>query len=123
MQTHYSEPEIAILLGATLMHWGVPFHQARKQDITGEQQDHLDAISDKLIAVRDTAAAKSKKSSLSIDLTEQESMLLTQVLDDCLRECGDNPTDLRIHLKANDRKEVDSLLAKMRSQMASTVTV
>ena len=44
-----SDHEASILLGATLMHWGVPFRFASKREWTEHQQAIIDRASDKLI--------------------------------------------------------------------------
>ena len=48
MMIRLSDREAAILLGATLMHWGVPFHRTAKHELTDDQQTTIDAASTKL---------------------------------------------------------------------------
>ena len=53
MMIPLSDKEADILLGATLVHWGVPFHTAVKREFTEDQQATVDAASTKLIAWRE----------------------------------------------------------------------
>lgn len=113
-----TDKEVSILLGATLMHWGVPFRFAAKHELSDEQQVMLDGASDKLVALRE-ARRQSSHDSQEVHLTEQEITLLTEVLNDCLHECGNDPIELNLQLRTRNKTDVESLLARLRDLRVS----
>jgi hypothetical protein len=113
-----SDQEAAILLGAGLMHWGVPFHFCAKHELSDEQQATLEAASDKLVALRE-AAHRSGVAGHDVDLTDEEIAVLIEVVNNCLCECGDDPIELHLQLKTRDRMDVDSLLRRLKSLRGS----
>jgi hypothetical protein len=112
----FSDREASILLGATLMHWGVPFRFAAKRNLTDDQQLAIDQASDKLIALRQ---AQLHSQSLEIDLSAMEIALLVDVVEDCIKECGNDAVELRLQLHADGPAEVEALLERMRSLQSS----
>jgi hypothetical protein len=109
-----SDREASILLGATLMHWGVPFRSAAKRELTDQQQAIVDAASEKLIALREAHQRPRLQEVQGVPLSDQEIALLVRVVDDCLGECGNDPTELRLQLKTSERTEIEALLGRMR---------
>jgi len=118
MGIRFTDQEAAILLGAGLMHWGVPFHFCTKHELSDEQQAILEAASDKLVAVRE-AAHGSGVAADEVDLSDEEIALLIEIVDNCLCECGADPVELHLQLKTRDRLDVDSLLWRLRSLRGS----
>src|SRR5438105_3499971 len=98
MMIRFSDQEAAILLGATLMHWGVPFRHAARRALTDEEQALIDQASDKLIHLREQNQ-KQILENREILLSDKEAGLLAQVLEDCLIECRDDSTELSLQLK------------------------
>src|SRR5262245_30034804 len=109
MMIRFSDQEAAILLGATLMHWGVPFRHAPRRPLTQEEQTLVDQASDKLIHLREQYQ-KSIQDVQEIQLTDQEGALLVHVVEDCLNECGNDSTELSLQMKTNAPREVEALL-------------
>src|SRR5258707_5268752 len=109
-----SDREPSILLGATLMHWGVPFRSAAKRELTAQQQVIMDAASEKLIALREAYQRPQLQGIESVQLADHEIALLIEVVDDCLDECGHDATELSLQLKTSERKEVETLLQRLR---------
>ena len=114
MRIQLSDREASILLGATLMHWGVPFRSVSKRQMTDHQQAIVDQASDKLIALREAHQRSEPREGLEVHLSDQEIALLVGVVDDCLGECGNDPTELSLELKTRDRQEVETLLGRLR---------
>lgn len=112
MVVELSDREVAILLGATLMHWGVPFRFSAKRPFTENQQATVDGASEKLIALNQEL--RSQASPAGADLEPQEISLLTTVVEDCLTECGVDAIELDLQLKTRDRQEVEYLLRRLR---------
>jgi hypothetical protein len=110
-----TDHEIAILLGATLMHWGVPFHFSTKRPLSAPQQKIVDEASEKLIALRSPPSSQPRE----VNLSDSEIALLAEVADNCIEECGNNAVDLRLHLAANNRREVEMLIARLRRSIAA----
>ena len=117
MMIPLSDREAAILLGATLMHWGVPFHSAAKRELTDDQQATVDAASTKLIVLREEYQGPLLQEIQGVPLSEHEITLLIEVLDDCLAECGNDPTELSLHLKTSTRQEVETLVGRLRRSL------
>ena len=111
-----SDRETSILLGATLMHWGVPFHSAAKRELSDHQKELADQASDKLIAAR---AVQTPSPFRVVDLSDSEIALLVEIVHNCVEECGNNSIDLRLHLQAGDRREVEALIAHLQSCLPS----
>jgi hypothetical protein len=109
-----SDREAAILLGATLMHWGVPFHRVNKRELSDDQQATVDATSTRLVARREEYRGHPAQQVQAIALSDNEITLLTDVLEDCLAECGNDATELGLHLKASTRQEVATLVNRLR---------
>lgn len=114
-----SDKEASILLGATLMHWGVPFRRAARRELTEHQQSLVDEASDKLIGLRETYQRPQVQEAQEVLLSDQEAALLIAVVEDCLNECGSDPTELSIQLKTSERNEVDTLLERVRASLGS----
>jgi len=95
MMIRLSDKEASIILGATLMHWGVPFRSASRRELTEHQQALVDEASEKLIGLRETFQRSPGQEALEVPLGEEESALLIAVIEDCLHECGNDPTELR----------------------------
>ena len=95
MTIRLSDREASILLGATLMHWGVPFHTAAKRALTEAQQAIVDEASEKLIRLRETyQRSQVQTAQEEVQLSDRETALLIAVVEDCLNECGNDPTEL-----------------------------
>ena len=109
-----SDRDAAILLGATLMHWGVPFHSAAKRELTDDRQASVDAASTKLIALREDYQGPPLQEVQGVPLSELEITLLIEVLEDCLAESGNDATELSLHLKTSARQEVETLVNRLR---------
>lgn len=107
-----SDHDASILLGAALMHWGVPFRFVSKRELTDHQQVIVDAASDKLRSSRGSHQSAPA-------LTDSEIALLIDVVENCLEECGNDAVELRVQMKAGDRREVEELLNRMRSSLPS----
>ncbi len=114
-----SDSDAAILLGATLMHWGVPFRRSARRELSEPQQALADDASEKLIALRQACRRSEVKTVPEVQLSVQEAALLISVIEDCLQECGDDPTEIRLQLKANNRQEVEELLERLRHSLTS----
>ncbi len=109
-----SDREASILLGATLMHWGVPFRSTAKRQLTDHQQAIVDSASDKLIALRAAYQQPQPQDVQGVHLSDHEVALLIEVVDDCLSECGNDSTELSLQLQTDERKEVETLVRRMR---------
>ena len=111
MMIHFSDREASILLGATLMHWGVPFRAVARQELSEQQQALVDEASDKLIgAAGDLSTLPSPGMPKKKFNSRIARPLLITVVEDCLNECGNDPTELRLQLRTGERQEVESLL-------------
>jgi hypothetical protein len=119
MMIRLSDKEASILLGATLMHWGVPFRRATRRDLTEHQQGLVDEVSDKLIGLRETYQRSQVQETQEVLLADQEAALLIAVVEDCLKECGNDPTELNLQLKTSERNEVETLLERIRASLGS----
>jgi hypothetical protein len=113
-----TDREAAILLGATLMHWGVPFHSAAKRELTEDQQALADAASTKLITLREEYQRPLVQKVQGIPLSDDEITLLIEVVDDCLIECGNDATELSLHLNTSARQEVETLVSRLRGSLS-----
>jgi hypothetical protein len=123
MAISFSDPEAAILLGATLMHWGVPFHRAVKRELNDKEQATVDAASAKLIALRERCPGPLGQGAESIPFSDEELSVLIEVVEDCLAECGNDATELHIQLKTSARQEAEALLGRLRHSLAPGGTV
>jgi hypothetical protein len=119
MLMQLSDRETSILLGATLMHWGVPFHRTKKHELTSEQQAIADVLSEKLISARQDAGSPILRQIQSVQLSDNDAALLVQILDDCLKEIGNDSTELSLQLKTTDRREIEALINRMRPSVAA----
>jgi hypothetical protein len=119
MAIRLSDKEASILLGATLMHWGVPFRSAARRDLTEHQQAILDEASEKLIALRETWQRTQVQEAQEVLLSGEEAALLIAVVEDCLNECGSDATELSLQLKTSERNEVETLLERIRASLGS----
>jgi hypothetical protein len=117
MKVPLSEREAAILLGATLMHWGVPFHSAAKRALTDDEQAIVDSASSRFIAWRDESQKPPGPTPRGVSLSDSEIHLLITVLEDCLAECGNDGTELSLQLKASSRQEVETLVSRLRRSL------
>jgi hypothetical protein len=113
----FSDKEASILLGATLMHWGVPFRSAAKRDLTEHQQAIVDVASEKLISLRETCQRTQVQKGQEVVLSGEEAALLIALVEDCLNECGSDATELSLQLKTSDRSDVETLLERMRAYL------
>jgi non-homologous end joining protein Ku len=120
MMVRFSDKEAAVLLGATLMHWGVPFRRSPRRALTEEQQSIVDEASEKLISLRETCRRTQGQETQEVALSDQEAALLIAVAEDCLNECGDDPTELNLQLKMAKREEVVELLDRLRSSLGAS---
>jgi len=114
MMIPLSDREASILLGATLMHWGVPFHKVAKRELTDPQQAIVDAASEKLIALRQAYQRPQLQETQGVQLSDPEIGLLIDVVESCLDECGDDSTELSLQLKTRERQEVETLVRRLR---------
>ena len=114
MMLQLSDREASILLGATLMHWGVPFQIAEKRELSDQPQAIMDAASEKLIAFRGTCQRTQLQEVQSVPLLDIEIDLLIRVVEDCLAECGNDSTELSLQLNTSEREEVEALLRRLR---------
>ncbi len=119
MMIRLADKEASILLGATLMHWGVPFRSAARRELTEHQQAIVDEASDKLIGLRETYQRPQVQEAQEVLLSDQEAALLLAVVEDCLNECGSDATELSLQLKTSDRNEVETLLERIRASLGS----
>jgi hypothetical protein len=119
MKTRLSDKEAAILLGATLMHWGVPFRSTAKRDLTEHQQAIVDEASEKLIALRETCQRTHVQGAQDVVFSGKEAALLIVVVEDCLNECGSDATELSLQLKTSERSEVETLVERLRASLSS----
>jgi hypothetical protein len=110
--------EADILLGATLMHWGVPFRFTTKLELTENQQNIIEAASDKLISLRELYHETKNFEGCEADLSAQEIALLAEVGRACLAECGNDLVELELQLKTRSKSEVESLLSRLISPIA-----
>ena len=111
-----SDREASIVLGATLMHWGVPFRVASKRELSDHEQDLVDQALEKIVAVRD---AQPELLLHEIHLSHSEIALLADVVHNCLEECGNDPVELRLELKTGERQEVEAVVAHLQSCLPS----
>jgi hypothetical protein len=109
-----SDKEASIMLGATLLHWGVPFRRTAKRELSDSQQAIVDAASSRLIALRETHLRSQNQDVQDVPLSDQEIALLIEVVEDCLAECGNDAIELRLQLKAGEHQEVEDLLRRLR---------
>jgi hypothetical protein len=114
MVLQLSDREASILLGATLMHWGVPFRSAAKRELAIQQQAIVDEASEKLIALRESYLRLQLQEVQGVPLSAHEIALLIDVVEDCLAECGNDATELSLQLKTSQRQEVEALVRRMR---------
>jgi hypothetical protein len=119
MTVRLFDKDTSILLGATLMHWGVPFRAAVRRPLTEAQQAKVDEASDKLVGLRETCQRLQAPDAQKVDLSDEEISLLIAVVEDCLNECGDDATELRLQLKTGERDEVETLLERLRQSLGS----
>jgi hypothetical protein len=119
MMIRLSDKEASILLGATLMHWGVPFRFAARRELTEHQQATVEEASDKLIGLREQIQHRQGQEAQEVHLTDEQAALLIAVVEDCLNECGDDPTELSLQLKTSERNEVETLLQRLRASLGS----
>lgn len=119
MMISLTDREASMLLGATLMHWGVPFRGTCRRELTEHQQAIVDEASDKLIGLREWFQRPQVQEAPEVHLSDQEVVLLIAVVNDCLGECGNDPTELRLQLKTGERTEVENLLERMRRSLGS----
>ena len=119
MMIRLSDKEASILLGATLMHWGVPFRRAVRHELTEQQQALVDEASDKLIGLRETYQRSAVREEQEILLSDSETAVLMMVVEECLLECGSDPTELSLQLKTRERSEVEMLLCRIRASLGS----
>ena len=54
-----------------------------------------------------------------VDSKEFLGGLVVVEADNCIEECGNNAVDLRLHLAANNRREVEMLIARLRRSIAA----
>lgn len=106
--------EASILTGATLMHWRVPFHSAPKRELTVQEQEIVEAASEKLRSLHQAYLRPQLQEVLSVPLSDQELALLIEVVEDCLAECGSDSTELRLQLNTSEPKEVEALVKRLR---------
>jgi hypothetical protein len=116
MTLQLSDKDASILLGAMLMHWGVPFRRTTKRQLTDSQQAIVDAASAKLIALRKACLRAQEQEARNVPLSDQELPLLIEVVEDCLAECGNDETELHLQLKTAERQEVEALLSRLRGE-------
>ena len=121
MLIRLSDREASVLLGATLMHWGAPFRNSDRRELTERQQALVDEASEKLIGLRELYQRLHAGETQEVCLTKQEAALLTAVTEDCLNECGDDPIELSLQLKTRERGEVETLLERIRAALNSRV--
>ena len=93
------------------MHWGVPFHRAARRELAEHQQAIVDEASENLIALREAYVQEPRE----VLLSDEAAALLIAVVEDCLNECGDDATELRLQLKADSRNDVEALLDRVRA--------
>src|SRR5438445_4470174 len=114
MRLQLSDREASILLGATLMHWGVPFRHAAKRELTEPQQAIVDAASENLITLREAGLRPLPQVVQEVPLSDQELALLIEVVEDCLAECGSDSIELNLQLKTSERREVEALVKRLQ---------
>jgi hypothetical protein len=119
MMIRLSDKEASILLGATLMHWGVPFRHAARRALAEQQQTLVDEASDRLVALRESYRHSHTPESLEVTLSDQETILLIMIVEDCLNECGDDSAELDLQLNTRQRSQVEALLGRLRAALGS----
>jgi len=119
MKIRLSDKEAASLLGATLMHWGVPFRRTARRPLTEHQQSIVDEASDRLIDLREAYQRTDMREAQEVLLSDQEAALLIAVVEDCLKECGNDATELHLHLQATQPSEVETLLERIRASLGA----
>ena len=102
------------MLGATLMHWGVPFRTAARRALTEQQQAMVDEAAEKLIGLRESNQRLPGQETQEVLLSDTEAVLLIDVVEDCLKECGSDPIELHLQLKTSQRADVERLLDRLR---------
>lgn len=110
MQMQLSKQNASVLLGALLMHWGVPFSRLNKRPLSIEEQRLLDALSDRLVVFLENFNSSEMAVLGCFQFTVFETVLTRAVLYDCLFECDGDATELRIHLRSESREDVQTLL-------------
>ena len=81
MMIQLSDMESSILLGATLMHWGVPFHNVARRELTEHEQATVDEASDRLIGLRETYQRSHFHEVPEVHFSDQEAALLIAVVE------------------------------------------
>jgi hypothetical protein len=114
-----SDRETSILLGATLMHWGVPFRFVAKRELSEHQQDLVDQASEKIRAAR---GLQPRSQFHEVPLVDPEIDLLVEIVHNCLDECGNDPVELRLELQTSERQEVETLIARLRYSLRSSAS-
>jgi hypothetical protein len=119
MMIRLSDKEASVLLGATLMHWGVPFRTTARRELTEHQQAIVEEASDKLIGLREQLRQRQPQEAQEVSLTDEQAALLIAIVEDCLNECGSDPTELSLQLKTSERNEVETLVQRFRVSLGS----
>lgn len=114
MKFSFSDKEAAILLGAMLMHWGLPFRKATRRPLNDNQQAVLDRMSDRLVEM-----SERKGSSIEFEISPEEAGLCVMVLEDCVHECTDDATEMRLQLKTDRPSEIDAVLVRLSTCSAN----
>lgn len=109
-----TKQELAIVLGALLMHWGVPFRSTHKKALTDREQQLVDDVKRQGHAYLDADAAHPSRSPFVLKSTTEHITVLVQVIDRCVDECSSNEIDTRIHLQAESVDDVRRLVARLR---------
>jgi hypothetical protein len=119
MRLRFSDSDASIVLGATLMHWGVPFRRAARHELTEHQQGVVDQASEKFISLKDSFLTYAGQNDQEVLLSDEEAALLIEVVQDCLNECGSDESELRLQLKTSERHRVEILLERLRVALVS----
>jgi hypothetical protein len=111
-----TDKEAEILLGATLMHWGIPFRFTAKHELTENEQALVEQASESLIEMRERLQqSKNLHHSQELSLSPQQIQKLRDVMVDCLAECGNDVVELGLQLKTRNKAEVEALVARLDS--------
>jgi hypothetical protein len=108
-----------MVLGATLMHWGVPFRRTTRRGLTEQQQATVDETSEKLINLRERYQRSQAQGAQEVSLSDEEVTLLITIIEDCLQECGSDLIELNLQLKTRERNEIEAVLERLRVSLGT----
>ena len=114
MRIRLSDHQAGILLAATLMNWGYPFHFTRRCVFPSREQEIIDAAEERLIGRRRENHEQGTPGPRQIEFSAEEAQLFAKLLEVCLAECGHNETEIHLQLWADTEDEVCALTDQLR---------